>query len=297
MLENRFNSKILLFGEYSIIKGSQGLAFPFDKYSGELMIAENSIAQETLDLADLCDYIQNSHFLSSQIDFENFNDDLKKGLYFNSNIPQGCGIGSSGALCAAVVSRYGKLLNRNDVIDNKKIKFLQDVMALLESFYHGTSSGLDPLISYIDDPILIEGRNKKQIVEDFPYNMLENIFVIDTKISRKTSSYVHEFLQMLEKNIISSDQLEELSQLADNCISSFLNRNNEELFNNFYHLSKFQYLNFSKMIPKEFQKLWLDGIESKDYLLKLCGAGGGGFILGISKNQRCDLPNIQYLIN
>jgi mevalonate kinase len=28
--------------------------------------------------------------------------------------------------------------------------------------------------------------------------------------------------------------------------------------------------------------LWSKGLESGDYILKLCGAGGGGFVLGFS---------------
>ena len=39
-----------------------------------------------------------------------------------------------------------------------------------------------------------------------------------------------------------------------------------------------------EMIPKLFQKLWKDGLESNDYYLKLCGAGGGGFILGLTRD-------------
>ena len=38
------------------------------------------------------------------------------------------------------------------------------------------------------------------------------------------------------------------------------------------------------MIPKEFHKIWASGIESNDYYLKLCGSGGGGYILGFTRN-------------
>ena len=42
--------------------------------------------------------------------------------------------------------------------------------------------------------------------------------------------------------------------------------------------------NFKPMIPKDFHQLWAKGIESDDYFLKLCGSGGGGYILGFSKD-------------
>jgi mevalonate kinase len=33
-----------------------------------------------------------------------------------------------------------------------------------------------------------------------------------------------------------------------------------------------------------FKQIWLAGLSSDVYKLKLCGAGGGGFILGFAQN-------------
>ena len=41
---------------------------------------------------------------------------------------------------------------------------------------------------------------------------------------------------------------------------------------------------FKPMIPKEFNKLWKQGIDTNDYYLKLCGSGGGGYILGFTQD-------------
>ena len=38
------------------------------------------------------------------------------------------------------------------------------------------------------------------------------------------------------------------------------------------------------MIPKEFHKLWKKGIETNAYYLKLCGSGGGGYMLGFTED-------------
>jgi mevalonate kinase len=38
------------------------------------------------------------------------------------------------------------------------------------------------------------------------------------------------------------------------------------------------------MIPAIFNRLWKKGLDSGEYYLKLCGAGGGGFILGFTQN-------------
>ena len=42
--------------------------------------------------------------------------------------------------------------------------------------------------------------------------------------------------------------------------------------------------NFKPMIPQQFHKLWKQGIETNDYYLKLCGSGGGGYILGFTQD-------------
>jgi mevalonate kinase len=38
------------------------------------------------------------------------------------------------------------------------------------------------------------------------------------------------------------------------------------------------------MIPEKFHRIWEHGIESNDYYLKLCGSGGGGYILGFTQD-------------
>ena len=36
------------------------------------------------------------------------------------------------------------------------------------------------------------------------------------------------------------------------------------------------------MIPHSMKELWQQGIETNAYYLKLCGSGGGGFVLGFT---------------
>ena len=39
------------------------------------------------------------------------------------------------------------------------------------------------------------------------------------------------------------------------------------------------------MIPEKFHELWNEGIKTNHFYFKLCGSGGGGYILGFSKDQ------------
>jgi mevalonate kinase len=42
--------------------------------------------------------------------------------------------------------------------------------------------------------------------------------------------------------------------------------------------------NFKPMIPEQFHAIWQKGIDTNDYYLKLCGSGGGGYILGFTRH-------------
>ena len=64
----------------------------------------------------------------------------------------------------------------------------------------------------------------------------------------------------------------------------FLNGDLKSLFQNTKQLSKIVLNHFKPMIPKKFHQIWQAGIESNSYYLKLCGSGGGGYILGFTED-------------
>ena len=71
---------------------------------------------------------------------------------------------------------------------------------------------------------------------------------------------------------------------TDACVEDFLNGDIKSLFNNTKKLSKVVLNHFKPMIPAQFHELWKKGIETNDYYLKLCGSGGGGYILGFTED-------------
>ena len=66
----------------------------------------------------------------------------------------------------------------------------------------------------------------------------------------------------------------------------FLSEEWKKFYDSFYKISKFQYEHFSPMILEEFKIHWKNGLDSGKYFFKLCGSGGGGFILGLSWDQQ-----------
>jgi mevalonate kinase len=71
---------------------------------------------------------------------------------------------------------------------------------------------------------------------------------------------------------------------TDACVEDFINGNVKSLFGNLKQLSNIVLDNFKPMIPVEFHNLWKKGIETNEYYLKLCGSGGGGYILGFTQD-------------
>ena len=150
-----FYSKILLFGEYGIIKDSKGLSIPYNFYNGALKIDKHhtiSTQKSNASLKRFVGYLENIQMENPSLvsfDMEKLKTDVENGLYFDSSIPQGYGVGSSGALVAAVYDKYAT--NKITVLENltrEKMLTLKTIFAEMESFFHGKSSGLDPLNSY-----------------------------------------------------------------------------------------------------------------------------------------------------
>lgn len=280
---SEFCGKVLLFGEYSVVKGGKGFALPLFDYNGRLEISKGSYEKG---LSAFCEFMSNSATLKSTLDLESFDQDLKDGLIFNSNIPQGAGVGSSGALCAAIYSKYQV---KKDELPKRNLGEVMDHLALMESFYHGSSSGLDPLISFAQKPAIVSNRNKVEFVELNPKEFPE-LYLYNTNFSRKTSPLVHQFLKMCETQEF-MDKTKDFIKFSDSLILSFLQGDDQAFDETFYMLSKWQYLNLKPMVCPEIDAFWLEGLESKEYFVKLCGAGGGGHYIIYKRAPQSEMPN------
>ena len=285
-----FYSKILLFGEYGIIKNSKGLSIPYNFFKGGLKLGDfkNEIVKESnRNLINFKNYLKNIDSSIVEFDFIKFENDLKNGMFFDSSIPQGYGVGSSGALVAALYDRYA--LNKITVLENltkPKILNLKNVFSKMESFFHGKSSGLDPLNSYLSLPILIHSQNEIETtgIPSQSSNGKGAVFLLDSGTSSETAPMVELFFKSMKNKNYNKIIKENFIKTTDDCVEDFLKGNFNSLFTNMKILSKVVLENFKPMIPKDFHDLWAKGIESDDYFLKLCGSGGGGYILGFSKD-------------
>ncbi len=284
-----FYAKILLFGEYGIIKDSKGLAIPYNSYKGALKSVSTlsgEAQKSNTNLSKFYEYLKNLETDLVSFDLNKFKKDIDEGMYFDSSIPQGYGVGSSGALVASIYDQYAN--DKITVLENltrDKLLKLKEIFSLMESFFHGKSSGLDPLNSYLSLPILI---NSKTNIEPAGIPSQKQgkgaVFLLDSEQVGETEPMVNIFMNKMKNEGFRKMLSEEFVSYTDACIDDFLHGNIKSLFGNVKSLSKVVFANFKPMIPDAFHKVWEQGIQTNDYYLKLCGSGGGGYILGFTED-------------
>lgn len=296
MLNNPlYYAKILLFGEYGIIEDAMGLSIPYRFYKGALLHPTTEPNQEQVQsnssLKGFAAYLrtkQQDGGLACQLDIDALENDINSGLYFDSSIPQGFGVGSSGALVAAIYDRYVQDKISSDAISHgESLKKLKSILSTMESYFHGTSSGLDPLICYLNLPILVKSKGELGTVA-MPGSKSDGecaIFLMNSGTPGKTQGMVSIFLQKLKEEGFRNLVRTRLKKYNDACIQAFLKGDTKPLFENLKELSSIFLENFKPMIPEKFEEVWRKGIETNTYYLKLCGSGGGGFILGFTQNM------------
>jgi len=285
-----FYSKILLFGEYGIIKDSKGLSIPYNFYNGALktngLQSETAIKSNT-NLKRFVDYLKTINSELVTFDLAALQNDVDAGMYFDSSIPQGYGVGSSGALVAAIYDKYA--FNKITVLENltrEKLLKLKSIFSEMESFFHGKSSGLDPLNSYLSIPILINSKDNIEAT-GIPSQKSDGkgaVFLLDSGIIGETAPMVSIFMENMKQEGFRKMLKNQFIKHTDACVDDFLKGDIKSLFSNTKKLSKVVLNHFKPMIPQEFHELWKKGIDTNDYYLKLCGSGGGGYILGFTED-------------
>ena len=283
-----YPAKIILFGEYGIILNSKALAIPYPHFSGRLCFSDNlkdklskMDVESNMALKRLYSYFKETTDQFQFLNLKDFEEDIINGLYFDSSIPSGSGLGSSGALTAAIYNRYA---NNKDQDDHQMVK---NNLATMESCFHGVSSGIDPFISWLRKPLLLENKNSiNSSVDLSPFLSTYTLFLINTHSKGNTGILVNRFLEHYEmtdfKEKIDKEYIPVINQTIDTLIAADFDK-----FDKFLRqYSQFQILHLKEMIPLKMTEYFNHGIESKDFYLKICGSGGGGFILGISRNRK-----------
>lgn len=272
----RFPAKILLFGEYGLVAGGSGLAIPYTKFGGSFKMIEGQagtvMSVSNQNLKRLFAYLMSRNSDFGFFNLARFERDIKEGLWFDSNIPRAYGLGSSGALVAALYHRYAEDKTASHVE-------IRQHLASIESFFHGSSSGTDPLVSYLQTPLVLHSNDRIETMYSWTVDALKiKVFLVDTGEKSKTLSLVEWFRAQLLKPDFKEATENELLAVNENIISAIQQGkaiNTAELKT----LSRYQNDYLYPMIPDAFHQHFMAGLKSGAFLFKLCGSGGGGFML------------------
>ncbi|MDX1686313.1 MAG: hypothetical protein R3275_13835 [Saprospiraceae bacterium] len=271
MIERYYNCKVLLYGEYTVLHGSDALAVPSSAFTGR-WINRSSVDEE---LRQFADYLIDRKDRLLHLDLQQFSWDIDRGLGFESNIPVGYGLGSSGAVTAAVFDRYAK----------EKEKRLEDLvveLSLMESHFHGKSSGIDPLVSYLNMPILKTDSGLRAL-EHIPEQITEKFWLIDSGRSRSTARLVAAFNDRLKDEKVMAVVKDHWVPLVNDAIMFHLDNDVDNLLNTLHSIQQLVWVYFQDFIPKPHMSMWHSTLEDPDAVVKLCGAGGGGMTLGFGR--------------
>jgi len=290
-MSKEFPGKILLFGEYTIIIGSKALVLPFNKFSGRLEMLEDEDPvgpgvnpgqpdalrsnDKLLGLVQYLEQLKLAGNLPEGFDIERFNEQVIGGLYFESTIPEAYGAGSSGALVAAIYDEFASGKSR---FESQDFPSLRRILGEIESYYHGTSSGIDPLCCYLNKPVLFDGDDAYPVsVPATPPS--SGFFLLDTGSPGRTGPMIEYFKSRLQEPGFLDMINVNLIPLVERNINLLL-ETDSRLSVNMQRLSEMQYNNFHRMIPQDFQRIWHYGLQTGLFSLKLCGSGGGGYLIG-----------------
>jgi mevalonate kinase len=267
-----YPGKALLFGEYTVIHGGDSLAIPLYKKTANWDYDDLEFeSRESLDR--FVDFLVVQGI--GKLDLEKFSNEWNDGLFLDSNIPKGYGAGSSGSIVASVYDAF-----MSKVPDDSKE--LRELFIKMENFFHGSSSGIDPLVSYFGKPVYLNNGSINLIEADS--DLSRNLYLWDSGVSRTTAPLV-EWYKNSYNEFLKPIVDEKLIPINQKLIASYLNEDRNSFRQNFAVLEKNQLKYLIPMFPSEIKNSLLSFKETYNLMFKLCGAGGGGFYLLYSEDN------------
>lgn len=282
----KYYAKLMLTGEYAVMLGGEALTVPLRKFYASLKQRDHASDPEILQksfssLKKLHAHIDNipGKRFHAKVNSSIFNKLLDEEYYIDTSIPERYGVGSSAAVSAIIYDQFFE--TRTDLT----LQQMQEDLAAIESCFHGRSSGVDALSSYLDSPLHFTARGPV-ILDIDPLQVLPayRFFLLDSRTAYNTAPLVGYFTSQMNKSEFSEVISKDLLVLNTKFIGSLLNKAGHDAALIFRAISDLQWKHFRKMIPESIEDIWIGGQVSNTYYLKLNGSGGG-YVLGITHQE------------
>jgi D-glycero-alpha-D-manno-heptose-7-phosphate kinase len=211
--------------------------------------------------------------------------EIRKGLYLktHSDAPVGSGLGASSTMTVAIVHillEYFNLAFDTYLLSDLAYKIERDYLGLsggIQDHYCAAFGGFNYMEFGPDDHILI---NSLRIKPENVYELESHLLLIYTGTSRESAHIIDQQIGLMKKEgRETNSQLERIAENANDIKISILKWNLLDFgyfLNTGWKLKK----DLSKMITTdEIDRLIRICEKSGAHGLKLCGAGGGGYLL------------------
>jgi len=289
-------AKVILFGEHFVVYGEPAIVLAIDKRAYAKVEHRNDkrlyLRSENLNLKA---YFENGIFkieegsmkeaklrfepvkLAVEKVLERHGEKVGLNIEINSTVPIAAGLGSSAAVVAAVTAAVGALLNvkmsREDIFR---------ITYEAERIVHGTPSGIDPAISTFGGTLMFQmdtGFKPLDVKMDIP------LVIGNTGVERSTRIQVEKVRDMRQKY---PQVVEHVMTAARQIVLRALQAIKE---NDLETLGELMNMNHGLLygIGVSDESLeWLINAARKAGALgaKLTGAGGGGCMIALAKNER-----------
>jgi mevalonate kinase len=291
-------AKVILFGEHFVVYGEPSIVLAIDRRARATVDfrADKRIHLQSKDLG-FAGFFENGVFKIEQGDareaglkfeairlavekvMKTCKEDVGLNVEIDSAIPVAAGLGSSAAVIAAVTAAVGSLfrakMSKEDVFR---------ITCETEKFVHGTTSGVDPAISTFGGALLFQvdtGFKPLEVKAEIP------LVVGNTGVERSTRVQVEKVRRVMENYPSLFELLQKVArQIVLRAIDAFKE-------NDLVTLGELMNINHALLygIGVSDESLeWLINASRKAGALgaKLTGAGGGGCMVALARNERLE---------
>lgn len=283
--KEKYPAKLMLVGEYGVVVGGSALTMPFHAFHARIRSVEDipggkeeDARQSLAHLEQLFGYIQGlpEKAFHAPPDLQLFSGQMQD-YWMDLDIPIGFGLGSSGAISAAIYDLFFP--------DSQGLSLQQqkEDLATIESYFHGKSSGVDALTCHAGSALRFHSSGHIERVNFDPAEIPGEyrFFLLNSRERFDTGPLVTHFLERMKDEPFRRAVEEEYLPLNRLLIESLLGEKDTDPAMLVRLVSDFQLKHFPKMIPESMAELWIEGQVSNAFYLKLNGSGGG-FMLGIA---------------
>ena len=292
-------AKLLLFGEHTVLHGGEALALPLHAFGARW--SDGPTRDSDGPFRRWAAFAKTRPALRDALDLARWEAEAD-GLALASDIPPDYGLGSSGALTALTFRRYARDPRWSTLADasaeqpprdtrSDELLELRALLGELEGYFHGRSSGLDPLVCLLQTAIHVDaGGDARQVDARLPsLSPGGGWFLLDSGQPKAGGSAIARFGVSCQSPAFRQNFLDPASALVRRLIADTLARDSLEPtrprgLELLAQLSQLQRAHLGWLIPGAVAKTWSAWLADDRAYLKLCGAGGGGFFLGYTRD-------------